>query len=172
MNYGSLEARIVAHEGERFAIVRISGAIGPPLGIQAEQFINSVSQVGDYDFLYGILDSPGGSMIDSWIIYDFLTRDRVPRPRSLVKITGVCLGDAILIALAFEQIIIRRDSYFQFQPVALTKAVGTRPATRLMALIVARRIERRSEEVLGWMENNKKFNGEESLRLGLCNAVV
>jgi len=103
------------------AIVGLHGAIGPPLGIQADRFVNSLSRLGDNDVLFAILDSSGGSAVDAWIIHDFVSKNLAPQHRSLVLITGECSSDAILIALAFEQILMRPGAYIRLEPVPLAE---------------------------------------------------
>jgi hypothetical protein len=172
MDSSPLEAKVVTCEGPRMAIVRLDGAIGPPLGIQADRFVNSLSRLGDYDVLYAILDSSGGSAVDAWIIHDFVSKNLAPQHRSLVLITGECSSDAILIALAFEQILMRPGAYIRLEPVPLAKRVSTRRVTELIACLIAQRVECRVEDVLGWMDKNKKFTAEDCLKLSLCDAIV
>jgi ATP-dependent protease ClpP protease subunit len=172
MDEDPIEAKVVVCKGERMAIVKLCGGIGPPLGFRAYQFVNSLSELRDYDVLCAILDSPGGSAVDAWIIHDFVSKNLAPQHRSLVLITGECSGDAILIALAFEQILMRPEAYIRLQPVPLAKAVSTRRATEFIVRLIAQRIECRVEDVLGWMDKNRKFGAEECLKLSLCDAIV
>jgi ATP-dependent protease ClpP protease subunit len=172
MEEGPIEAKVVAYKGERMAIVKLCGFIGPPLGFRAYQFVNSLNRLRDYDVLYAILDSPGGSAVDAWIIHDFVIKNVAPQHRSLVLIKGECSGDAILIALAFEQILMRPGAYIRLQSVPLAKAVSSRRATEFIARLIAQRIERRIEDVLSWMDKNSKFAAEECLKLSLCDAIV
>jgi ATP-dependent protease ClpP protease subunit len=171
MDYGSLEARLVTQKGERMAVFRFFGAIGPPRGFRASEFINSLSRLGDYDVLYTILDSSGGSAVEAWIIYDALTKS-AQRHRSLVLITNECSGTAILIALAFEQILMLRGASIGFLPVELPRVAAARQLTQSMARLIGKRIGRPVEDVLGWMDKNKKFTAEECLSLSLCDAIV
>ena len=169
---GALEAKVVAYKGQRMAVIRLYGAIGPPNGFQASQFVDSLSRLGDYDVLYAILDSSGGSAIDAWIIHDFLNKNRTPRQGSLVLVTNECSGSAILIALAFKQILMRSGSYIRFQPIELSRPIATRRASQVLARLTSQRIKCRVEDVLGWMDKNKKFSAEECLKLSLCDAIV
>ena len=168
----SLGARIVAYKGQRMAVLTLSGAIGLPLGFHASQFIHSLNQLRDYDVLYTILDSSGGSANDAWLIYDFLIKGPAREHGSLVLITTECSGDAILISLGFQQILMQPQSYICFRPVELSRPAATRRVTKLIAGLVARRIGCRIEDVLGWMDKNTKLTADECLKLSLCDAIV
>ena len=169
---GSAEARIVAHNGQRMAVVRFSGPIGRPLGFHASEFIESLNRLGDYDVLYGILDSPGGSAIEAWLIHQFLVRDPARRHGSLVLIATECSGDAILISLGFQQILMQPQSYIRFHPVELSRPASTQRVTKLIASLIARRIGCQIDKVLGWMDKSKKLSAEECLTLSLCDAII
>jgi ATP-dependent protease ClpP protease subunit len=118
------------------------------------------------------LDSSGGSAVDSWGIYDFLKTLSPPRYGSLVLITGQCSADAILIALAFNQILMRPDAYIGFRPLQRTRTASGSKATGLLARLVAQRTSSQVEEVFRWMDKNRKLSAEECLRLSLCDAIV
>jgi ATP-dependent protease ClpP protease subunit len=154
------------------AVVRFSGPIGRPLGFQASDFIESLNRLGDYDALYGILDSPGGSAMEALLIHDFLVRGPARKHGSLVLIATECSGDAILIGLGFQQILMQPQSYIRFQPVELSRPASTQQVTKLIADLVARRIGCQIENVLGWMDKSKKLTAEECLRLSLCDAII
>ena len=171
-NGASLGARIVAYKGQRMAVLRISGGIGLPSGLQAPHFIHSLNKLADYDVLYAILDSAGGSAIDTWLIYDFLSKGPAREHGSLVLITTECSGDAILISLGFQQILMQPQSYIRFRPVELSRPAATQKVTKLIAGLVARRIGCRIEDVLAWMDKSKKLTAEECLTLSLCDAIV
>jgi ATP-dependent protease ClpP protease subunit len=171
-NRASLGVRIVAYKGQRMAVLRISGGIGLPSGLQAPHLINSLNQLTDYDVLYAILDSSGGSAIDTWLIYDFLVKGPAREHGSLVLITTECSGDAILISLGFQQILMQPQSYIRFRPVELSRPAATQKVTKLIAGLVARRIGCRIEDVLDWMDKSKKLTAEECLALSLCDAIV
>jgi ATP-dependent protease ClpP protease subunit len=171
-NGSSAEARIVAQNGQRMAVVRFSGPIGLPLGFRASEFIESLNRLGDYDVLYGILDSPGGSAIEAWLIHHFLVRGPARRHGSLVLIATECSGDAILIGLGFQQILMQPQSYIRFHPVELSRPASTRRVTNLIAGLIARRIGCQIDKVLGWMDKSKKLSAEECLRLSLCDAII
>ncbi|MBV8278576.1 MAG: hypothetical protein JO170_25410 [Verrucomicrobia bacterium] len=171
-NGGSLEARIVVYKGQRMALVRLSGAIGLPPGFSASQFINSLSRLRDYDVLYTVLDSSGGSALDALLIYDFLTKGPVRKRESLVLITTECSGDAILIGLGFQQILMQPQSYVRFHAVEPSKPPTARRVTKLIADLVARRSGCRIDDVFGWMDKKEKLTAEECLKLSLCDAIV
>lgn len=167
-----LEVRIKIHKEKRIAMVWLDGTIGLPLGFGAQQFVDAVGSLGNYDILYAVLDSPGGSWLDAWIIHRFLTMAGAPGRRSLVLIAGECSGAAILVALAFEHIAMRRGSYIQLQPVPLTETIGAQRVQRYIASLITQRVERRVEEVLGWMNKNKRFSAEECVRLSICDGIL
>jgi ATP-dependent protease ClpP protease subunit len=101
MNPSGLEGKVVRQKDLDVAVVEISGDVGWPSALRASNFIDMIASLGNYDVL---LDSNGGSPVDSWAIYDFLKTLSPPRYGSLVLITGRCSADAILIALGFNQI--------------------------------------------------------------------
>lgn len=168
MKRGSLEAKIVVQKGQRFALVNVSGSIGLPFGFQGNHFIESLTNLGKYDVLYAIMDSPGGSPVEAWIIFHFLTEARQTRSASLVLIIGECSGDAVLIALAFDQIFMRHDAHMEFRPAGLSRL----PATRQVSDLIARRAGCQAEDVLAWMDRNRRFTAEECLIRSLCDAII
>ena len=172
MKPGSLEARIEVQKDRRIAVINLSGPIGSPSGFDASRFIESVTSLGQHDVLYAILDSPGGSPVDAWIIFDFLKKAPPRRYGSLVLITGECSGDALVIALGFDQILMRQDAYMELQSAKLSGLAATRQATKLMGRLLARRSRCHLEDVLAWIDTNKRFTAEECLARSLCDAIV
>ena len=158
--------------GQRMAAMYLSGIVGLRSGFSARRFIDSLTNLGKYDALYAMLDSSGGSLIDSWAIFNFLTTGS-PRPlRSLVLITGECSGDAVLIALAFDQILMRSDTRMGFRPAKFRNLAAIRLVTGVMSRLIAKRIGCQQEDVLAWMHKNKIFTAQECLARSLCDAIV
>jgi ATP-dependent protease ClpP protease subunit len=172
MKPGTLEARVEVQKGQRIAVLNFSGTIGLPFGFNAQHFIESLTSLGEHDVLYAVLDSSGGSPVDAWIIFDFLKKATPRRYRSLVLITGECSGDALLVALGFDQILMRQDALIGFQPTELSSLAATRQATKLMARLIARRSRCHVEDVLAWMDKNRRFTAEECLARSLCDAII
>jgi ATP-dependent protease ClpP protease subunit len=172
MNPSGLEAKVVRQKDLDVAVVEMSGDVGWPSALRALGFIDLMRSLGNYDVLYAILDSGGGSVVDSWGIYDFLKTLSSPRYGSLVLITGECSADAILIALAFNQILMRPDATIEFRPLQLTRTANASKATGLLARLVAQRTSSQVEEIFRWMDKNRKLSAPECLRLSLCDAIV
>jgi ATP-dependent protease ClpP protease subunit len=172
MDSGLLEVKLITRKGWRVAAVNLHGNIGSPDGFGAHQFRDSLNGLGDYDVLYATLDSAGGSVVDAWFIYDYLTTGLGSRHESLVLITGQCSGEAILIALGFGQILMRPDSYIRFRPPPLSRPEAVRQASGYIARLLAKRVGRQVDEVLGWMDKNKKFTSDECLQCSLCDGIV
>jgi ATP-dependent protease ClpP protease subunit len=172
MESKSLQAQLVTHKGQRLAIISLQGRLGQDYGFRGHDFNKSLSGLGNYDILYTIFDSAGGSVLDSWLIYDFLMTTPAPRSRSLVLITGQYSGDAVLIPLAFDQILMRPAAYIQFQPMMLSRPLAGQRTTKFIARMVAERAGSKVEEVLRWMDKNKKFTADECLARSLCDAIV
>ena len=172
MNPSGLEAKVVRQKDLDVAIVEMIGDVGWPAALRAKAFIDSMANLGNYDVLYAILDSSGGSPVDSWGIYDFLKTLLPPRYGSVVLITGRCSADAILIALAFNQILMRPDAYMEFRPLQRARTASGSKATKLLARLVAQRIGSQLEEVFRWMDKNRKLSATECLRHSLCDAIV
>jgi ATP-dependent protease ClpP protease subunit len=172
MDARSLQAQLVTHKGQRLAIISLQGRLGQRHGFPGYDFNKSLSELGNYDVLYTIFDSAGGSVVDSWLIYDFLMAAPAPRPRSLVMITGQCSGDAVLIPLAFDQILMRPTAYIQFQPIVLSRPLAGQRTTRFIARMVAERAGSKVEEVMRWMDKNREFTADECLARSLCDAIV
>jgi ATP-dependent protease ClpP protease subunit len=172
MNPSGLGARVVRQKGLDVAVVEMSGDVGWPSALRASDFIDLMRSLGNYDVLYAILDSSGGSAVDSWGIYDFLKTLSPPRYGSLVLITGECSADAILIALAFNQILMRPDAYIEFRPLQRTGTASGSKATGLLARLVAQRTSSQVEDVFQWMDKNRRLSAAECLRLSLCDAIV
>jgi ATP-dependent protease ClpP protease subunit len=154
------------------AVISIQGGLGRHHGFRGHDFNKSLGELGNHDVLYTMLDSGGGSVVDAWIIYDYLMARQAPKPRSLLLITGQCSNDAILIALAFDQILMRPDAYMQFQPINLSRPTAGQRATRFIGLKVADRTGSTFEDVLRWMDKNKRFTADECLARSLCDAIV
>jgi ATP-dependent protease ClpP protease subunit len=172
MNPLGLEGKVVRQKDLDVAVIEMGGDVGWPSALRALDFIDLMGSLGNYDVLYAILDSSGGSAVDSWGIYDFLKTLSPPRYGSLVLITGECSADAILIALAFNQILMRPDASIEFRPLQRTRTAGASKATGLLARLVAQRTSSQVEEVFRWMDKNRKLSAAECLRLSLCDAIV
>ena len=172
MDSGSIEVKLITREGRRMAAVNLHGNIGSPDGFGAHKFRDSLNGLGDYDVLYATLDSSGGSAVDAWFIYDYLTTGQGSQHESLVLITGQCSGEAILIALGFGQILMRPASYIRFRPPPLSRPEAVRRASGFIARLIAKRAGRQVDEVLGWMDKNKKFTSAECLECSLCDGIV
>ena len=172
MNPSGLEAKVVRQKDLDVAIVDMIGDVGWPAALQASSLIGLIENLGNYDVLYAILDSSGGSAVDSWGIYHFLKTLSPPRYGSLVLITGQCSADAILIALAFNQILMRPYAHIEFRPLQRAAGAGGSKATGLLARLVAQRTGSPVEQVVRWMDKNKKLSATECLRLSLCDAIV
>jgi len=172
MNPSGLGAKVVRQKDLDVAVVEMSGDVGWPSALRALGFIDLMRSLGNYDVLYAILDSGGGSVVDSWGIYDYLKTLSPPRYGSLVLITGRCSADAILIALAFNQILMRPYASIEFRTLQRTGTASRSKATGLLARLVAQRTSSQVEEVLRWMDKNKKLSAAECLRLSLCDAIV
>jgi hypothetical protein len=169
---GSIEAKIVRQNGLDLAMVEMHGEIGWPSAFRGKTFIDSVKGLGPYDVLYGVLDSPGGSPIDSWGICQFLTGLQRPRYGSLVLITERCAGDAILIPIVFDQILMRPWAHIQFTALHFPSLKAEQRCNQLLARWIAERTGSEAEEVLGWMDKNKKLSAQECLERSLCDAIV
>jgi ATP-dependent protease ClpP protease subunit len=167
-----MEAKLISQKGLKVAFVDLYGNVGWPSDFRARTFIDSLRGLGNYDLLYAVLDSAGGSPVDSWGIYRFLEMAPKTRHGSLVLITGLCSADAILIALGFSQILMRPGAHIEFRPISLSRAVAGRRVTEVLARVVAERSGARREEVRGWMDKNKKLSAEECLKRSLCDAIV
>lgn len=172
MKQSSLEAKMVVQNGQRMATMYLSGTVGVRSGFSARRFIESLTSFGKYDALYAMLDSSGGSPSDAWAIFDFLTTGAPKRCRSLVLITGECSGDAVMIALAFDQILMRPAAYMGFRPAKFRNLAAIRLATGVMSRLIAKRAGCQQEDVLAWMDKNKRFTAEECLARSLCDAIT
>jgi ATP-dependent protease ClpP protease subunit len=172
MNSGALEANVVGHQGQQVAVIKLYGNLGWPSALQSRNVMKLLNGLGDYDILYAILDSAGGSPVEAWLIYDFLKKNQTPRLGSLVLIPAECSGDAILIALAFSQILMQPGAHIEFRPILLPRLAAGQRVTRLLSRLVAERAGCRVEDVLGWMDKNKKLSAQECLERSLCDAIV
>jgi ATP-dependent protease ClpP protease subunit len=172
MEQNPLKASIVVEGNRRLGTIKMHGAIGAESGFGAHHFSAAVRALESYDLLYATLDSSGGSVLDAWIIYDYLRSGPASRYPSLVVIDGECSGTAILIAIAFDQIVMRADSYIQFCPVKLMNLEAGPQTTRMMARLIARRTRHRIEEVLGWMDQHSTFTADQCLARSLCEAII
>jgi ATP-dependent protease ClpP protease subunit len=167
-----MEAKLIRQKGLKVAFVDLHGDVGWPSNFRARTFIDFLRGLGSYDLLYAVLDSAGGSPVDSWGIYRFLKIAPKARHGSVVLITGQCSADAILIALAFNQILMRPGTYLEFRSISLSRPVAGRRVSEVLARRAAERSGVRVEEVRGWMDKNKKLSADECLSRSLCDATV
>jgi len=172
MNSGGLEAKLISQNNLNLAVVELNGNVGWPSDFRAKTFIDTLKGLGSYDLLYSVLDSAGGSPVDSWGIYHFLKTAPKARYGSVVLIAGQCSADAILIALGFNQILMRPGAYLKFESIMFSRPVAGRLVTRLLARLVAERSGSQPEDVLGWMDKNKKLSATDCLERSLCDALV
>ena len=172
MDANPVKASVVVQGNRRLGTIKMQGPIGADIGFEAHHFSAAVRALGRYDMLYATLDSSGGSVLDAWIIYDYLRSGSASRNPSLVVIDGECSGTAILIAIGFDQILIRVDSCIQFCPVTLMNSNAGPKTTRMIARLVARRTRHRIEDVLGWMDKYRKFTADQCFACSLCEAII
>jgi ATP-dependent protease ClpP protease subunit len=66
----------------------------------------------------------------------------------------------------------RPYAYIEFCPLQRAGSAGGSKVTGLLGRLVAQRTGSRTEEVLRWMDKNKKLSATECLRLSLCDAIV
>ena len=171
MHRSSLEAKIVIHEGYRIARLTLHGEVGVG-GVESSHFYGALQRLGRYDLIFAYLDSPGGAAFDAWIIYDYLKSGPASRYPSLVVVTGECVGVAILIALGFQQVLMRSDAYMRFEGISLTNAKAARRSTQLMAGLVARHARCDQKQVIRWIHEHYVFTAKQCLRYHLCNAII
>jgi ATP-dependent protease ClpP protease subunit len=79
MDPRSLKAQLLTHKGQRMAVISIQGELGQRHGFRGHDFNKSLAELGNYEVLYTMLDSAGGSVVDAWIIYDYLMARPAPR---------------------------------------------------------------------------------------------
>jgi ATP-dependent protease ClpP protease subunit len=172
MEPNPIGARLVVEGNRRIAIIKMHGQIGADCGFGAHHFCAAVRGLGSYDLLHATLDSTGGSVIDAWIIYDYLRSGPASRYSSVVIIDGQCSGTAMLIAIGFDQILMRPGSSIQFCPVKLTSSIAGPQTTRMIARLIARRTRHGTDEVLAWIDKERKFNADQCLGCSLCEAII
>jgi ATP-dependent protease ClpP protease subunit len=172
MDRSSLQARVAIYDNYRIANLKLHGEVGLAGGFESRHFHEAVKKLGRYDMLFAYLDSPGGSVFDAWIIHDYLKSGPASRCPSLALITGQCSGTAILIALGFQQILMRTDAYMRFRSVQLTNANAAHRATRQMAKLIASHAGCEPRQVLRWIRQNYVFTAKQCLRFHLCHAIV
>jgi hypothetical protein len=172
MYRSSLEPKIEVHKGYRIASIKLRGEVGGGGGFESNHFRSALQQLGRYDMLYAVLDSSGGSVFDAWVIYDYLKSGPASRYPSLVLITGQCSGIAMLLALGFQQILMRPYAYMRFGRIKLTNTHAGRPASLLMAKLIARHAGCDRDKVFNWMRNRYAFTAKQCLKHHLCHAIV
>jgi ATP-dependent protease ClpP protease subunit len=171
MHRSSLEAKIAVYEGYRIASLTLHGPVGIG-GFESSHFYGALQKLGHFDLIFAHLDSPGGAAFDAWIIYDYLKSGPASRHPSLVVVTGECTGVAILIALGFQQVLMRHDAYMRFEGISLTNAESARRSTRLMARLIARHVRCDQKRVIRWIRERYVFSAKQCLRYHLCDAII
>ena len=170
MYRSSLAPKIEIHKGYRIASIKLHDEVGS--GFESNHFRSALQQLGRYDMLYAVLDASGGSVFDAWVIYDYLKSGPASRYPSLVLITGQCSGIAVLLALGFQQILMRPYAYMRFERIKLTNADAGRRASLLMAKLIARHAGCDRDKVFNWMRNHYTFTAKQCLKHHLCHAIV
>jgi ATP-dependent protease ClpP protease subunit len=168
----ALEARLENHDGHRLAVVNLYGDIGSHKGFRARDFRTALAELGNYDTLYALLDSPGGSVFEAWSVYEYLTAGPAGAHPSLVLISGQCSGEAILVALGFKHILMRPGSWVQFNSSKLVSIIAGGHATGVISRLIASRIGCEVADVRGWMDKSRKFTADECLECHLCDAII
>jgi ATP-dependent protease ClpP protease subunit len=168
----SLEPRVEIHKGYRIARIKLHGEVGGSDGFESNHFRSALQELGHYDMLYAVLDSSGGSIFDAWVIYDYLKSGPASRYPSLVLVTGQCSGIALLVALGFQQILMRPYAYMRFERIKLTNAQAGRRASELMAKLIARHAGCDCDKVSNWMQHRYVFTAKQCLRHHFCHAIV
>ena len=167
-----LRAELIISAGSRTAKITLSGEIGSRAGFEAHHFHDALQGMGSYDALFASLDSPGGSVFEAWIIYDYLIVGPVYQHPSRVLITGECAGAALLIAMGFKEIYMQSHACMRFEPVQLSNTATSRRATETVASVIAKRTESDATEILDWISERRTFFPQECLDHRLCDAIV
>ena len=167
-----LRAELVTDAASRIAKITFSGEIGSRAGFEARHLHSALQGLGSYDTLLASLDSPGGSVFEAWIIYNYLIVGPVYQHLSRVLITGECAGAALLIAMGFKEIYMQSHACMRFEPVELSNAATSRRATKTVARVIAKRTDSDATEILEWMSERRIFFPEECLNHRLCDAIV
>ena len=156
----------------RVAKITLSGEIGSREGFQAQDLHETLQKLGSYEALFANLDSPGGSVFDAWIIYDYLIIGPVHQRPSLVLITGECSGAAILIAMGFQKIHMLSRAYMRFEPIKLRDIATSQRATKTVARAIAKRTKSDAKKILQWMREERTISSQDCFEHRLCDAVV
>jgi len=167
-----LRAELVTDAASRIAKITFSGEIGSRAGFEARHLHNALQGLGSYDALFASLESPGGSVFEAWIIYDYLIVGPVYQHPSRVLITGECAGAALLIAMGFKEIYMESHACMRFEPVQLSNTATGRRATKAVARVIAKRTKSDAKEILQWMHERRTLFSEECLNHRLCDAIV
>jgi ATP-dependent protease ClpP protease subunit len=89
-----------------------------------------------------------------------------------VFITGQASSAAILLAMGFDSITMKKDAVMRFHPIESKNALKGHRATGAMAAIVAQRIGNYFAEVVAWMDEERQFTAPECLERRLCDLSV
>ena len=98
--------------GGRWRAVRVpvKGAINANLVGRVQKMIETQVEEGDANFVCLWIDSPGGSLLDSMNLASYLAGLDPARVRTVAYIPSEAYGDAALIALACDQLVMQRDA--------------------------------------------------------------
>jgi membrane-bound serine protease (ClpP class) len=97
--------------GEWRAIrVPVKGAMTSNTTARVIKMIENQIREGDVNFVCLWLDSPGGSLIDSVTLANYLADLDSSRVRTVAYIPNEAYGDAALVALACDQVVMQRDA--------------------------------------------------------------
>ncbi len=90
--------------------VPVKGAINANTAQRVQKMIQTHVEDGDANFVCLWIDSPGGSLLDSLSIASYLAGLDPARVRTVAYIPNEAYGDAALIALACDQVVMQREA--------------------------------------------------------------
>jgi ATP-dependent protease ClpP protease subunit len=148
----------------------LSGDVGPD-GFAAHHLWQALEALGSYDLLDAELDSPGGAIYDAWFIYNYLKR-LSSKIETRVLITGQASSAAVLLAIGFHRIAMKRSAMMRFHRMKATTELRGHRTTGAMAAIIAQHTCIYFDEVVGWMDEERQFTATEFLERRLFDRIV
>jgi membrane-bound ClpP family serine protease len=90
--------------------VTVKGNMSANTAQRAQKMIQTYVEEGDTNFVCLWIDSPGGSLLDSMNLANYLAGLDSSRVRTVAYIPSEAYGDAALVALACDQVVMQRDA--------------------------------------------------------------
>jgi len=165
--------------GRKSAEIAIYGDIDPYVGVSAKEVRDALAEIGKTKSLTVRVNSAGGSIFEGFAIYSLLLEHPA---RVTVKVDGIALSMASVIAMAGDEIVAADNSFFMIHN-PMSGVFGESGDLRMWAEILdklksqlvaiyAKRTKQDAETIGRLMDEETWFTAEEAVDFGLADRVA